>query len=149
MQKKFGTFSRSFSLLTKPFLLDLFTSMQVGSDCIATTASRHRTTVVVDPGVIRQLTLPRCFKLTLYEEGRRELRGERTFLHICRVCCEVIEDTNNLIAYSKPGFFFSKFTTVFFPLQSLRIISQTSITIYINFAFAKSRGTIECNKQYN
>ena len=136
MQKKSDTFSRSFSLLTKPFLLDLFTSMQVGSDCKTTTSSRHRTTVVVDPGVIRQLTLPRCFKLTFYEEGRRELRCERTFLHICRVCCEVIEDTYNLIAYSNPGFFFSKFTTVFFPLQSSRMISPTTITIYINFALA-------------
>src|SRR5262249_5294272 len=90
-------------------LVDLFTSMRVGSGCKkATTSSGHRTTVVVDPGVKRQLTLPGCFKPTLYEEGRRELRCERTFLHICRVCCEVIEDTNNLIGLSNSRFFFSK-----------------------------------------
>lgn len=82
--------------------------MRVGNDRQATASSGHRTTVVVDPGVMRQLTLSECFKLTLYEEGRRELRCERTFLHICRVCCEVIEDTNNLIAFSNPRFFFQK-----------------------------------------
>jgi hypothetical protein len=82
--------------------------MRVGNGCIATTSSGHRTTVVVDPGVKQQLTLPERFKLTLYEEGRRELRCERTFLHICRVCCEVIEDTNNLIAFLNPGFFLKK-----------------------------------------
>ena len=82
--------------------------MQVGNGCNATTSSGHRTTVVVDPGVKQQLTLPIRFKLTLYEEGRRELRCERTFLHICRVCCEVIEDTNYLIAILVPRFFFKK-----------------------------------------
>jgi hypothetical protein len=60
----------------------------------------------VDPGVKQQLTLPGCLKLTLHEEGGRELRCERTFLHICRVCCEVIEDTNNLIAFLNHYFFF-------------------------------------------
>src|SRR5579859_4502600 len=90
--------------------------MRVGSDRKATTSSGHRTTIIVDPGVMRQLILPGCSKLTLYEEGRRELRCERTFLHICRVCCEVIEDTNNLIAFSNPGFFFSKFTSDIFRL---------------------------------
>jgi hypothetical protein len=104
--------------------LDLLTSMRVGSDCKkATTPSGHRTTVVVDPGVKRQLALPGCFKLTLYEEGRRELRCERTFLHICRVCCEVVEDTDNLIGLSNPRFFFSKnrphiFRNNFFRFQS-------------------------------
>ena len=73
--------------------MDLLTSMQVGYGCDATTSSGHRATVVVDPGVIRQLTLPGGFKLTRYEEGRRELRCERTFLHICRVLSEVIEDS--------------------------------------------------------
>jgi hypothetical protein len=109
MQKQCDTLPRSFHSTQNPFLLDLLTSMRVGNDRGATTSSGHRTTVVVDPGVIRQLTLPGGFKLTLYEEGRRELRCERTFLHICRVCCEVIEDTQNLIAFSNPGFFFSKF----------------------------------------
>jgi hypothetical protein len=73
-----------------------------GNGCKATASSRHRTTVVVDPGVKQQLTLPITLKLTFYEEGRRELRCERTFLHICRVCCEVIEDTNYLIVLLNP-----------------------------------------------
>ena len=80
--------------------------MRIENGCKATTSSGHRTTVVVDPGVKQQLTLPECLKLTLYEEGRRELRCERTFLHICRVCCEVIEDTNNLIAFPNPEIYF-------------------------------------------
>src|ERR1700748_1164202 len=86
--------------------------MRVENGCNATASSRHRTTVVVDPGVKQQLTLLKRFKLTLYEEGRRELRCERTFLHICRVCCEVIEDTNNLIAFSNKNFFFLRTTSV-------------------------------------
>jgi hypothetical protein len=94
--------------------------MRIENGCKATTSSGHRTTVVVDPGVKQQLTLPECLKLTFYEEGRRELRCERTFLHICRVCCEVVEDTNNLIAFLNHYFFF------------LRIDSSASSDNYIS-----------------
>src|SRR6185437_6283658 len=36
----------------------------VRNGCRATASSGHRTTIVVDPGVIRQLTVPLRFKLT-------------------------------------------------------------------------------------
>lgn len=103
--------------------------MRVGFGCKATASSRHRTTIVVDPGVIQQLTLPIRFKLTLYEEGKRELRCERTFLHICRVCCEVIEDTIFLIAFLNPeNFFFGSRTTVF-----SRYLSYSRDVFYISY----------------
>jgi hypothetical protein len=60
-------------------------------DCITTASTRQKATVV-DPDV-RQLTLPEQLKLTFYEEGGTEFRCERTFLHICRVLSEVIEDS--------------------------------------------------------
>src|ERR1700722_20217395 len=94
--------------------------MRIENGCKATTSSGHRTTVVVDPGVKQQLTLPESLKLTLYEAGRPALRGAQTFLHICRVCCEVIEDTNNLIAFLNHYFFF------------LRIDSSASSDNYIS-----------------
>jgi hypothetical protein len=57
-----------------------------------TTASTRQKATVVDPDA-RQLALPEQLKLTFYEEGKIELRCERTFLHICRVLSEVIEDS--------------------------------------------------------
>jgi|GEM_PF-3947062 len=81
--------------------------MRVGDDCRTTASARHIATVV-DPGILQQLNLLVCFKLTKYEEGEHKFRCDRTFLHICRVCCEVVEDTNYLIAFSNPGFFFKK-----------------------------------------
>jgi hypothetical protein len=59
-------------------------SIRDKAGCFTTTSARQKTTVV-DPGVLQQLTLLKHFKLTLYEEGKIELRFERTFLHICRV----------------------------------------------------------------
>lgn len=65
-------------------IIYLFMSIRDKAGCITTTSARQKTTVV-DPGVLRQLTLTKYFKLTLYEEGKIELRCKRTFLHICRV----------------------------------------------------------------
>ena len=59
--------------------------------CMTTTSARQKATVV-DPDA-RQLSLTEQLKLTFYEEGGTELRCERTFLHICRVLSEVIEDS--------------------------------------------------------
>jgi hypothetical protein len=59
--------------------------------CITTASTRQKATVV-DPDT-RQLTVREQLKLTFYEEGETELRCERTFLHICRVLSEVIEDS--------------------------------------------------------
>src|SRR5579863_3140220 len=59
--------------------------------CITTASTRQKATVV-DPDT-RKLAWPEQLKLTFYEEGGTELRCERTFLHICRVLSEVIEDS--------------------------------------------------------
>jgi hypothetical protein len=88
--------------------------MLFGNGWLATASSGHRTTIVVDPGVIRQSALPMRYKLTNNEEGECQLRCERTFLHICRVCCEVVEDTNYLIAFLNPGFILKKKLLLFF-----------------------------------
>jgi hypothetical protein len=67
--------------------------MMIGREaCCMTTASARQKATIVDPDD-RQLALPEQLKLTLYEEGGTELRCERTFLHICRVLSEVIEDS--------------------------------------------------------
>ena len=72
--------------------------------------------------ILQQLTLPERFKLIKYEEGECELRCDRTFLHTCRVCCEVTEDTNNLIAFLNPGIFFKNLPPVFIQGFFLKII---------------------------
>ena len=72
-------------------LQDQFAMIRRQADCV-TTASAWEKATIVDPDD-RQLALPEQLKLTLYEEGGTELRCERTFLHICRVLSEVIEDS--------------------------------------------------------
>jgi hypothetical protein len=65
-------------------IIYLFMTILEKAGCITTTSARQKATIVY-PGVSQQLTLPKYFKLTLYEEGEIELRCKRTFLHICRV----------------------------------------------------------------
>jgi hypothetical protein len=75
----------------KATLQDQIAMIRCEAGFVTTTSPRQKATVV-DPDA-RQLSLPEQLKLTFYEEGRIELRCERTFLHICRVLSEVIEDS--------------------------------------------------------
>ena len=77
---------------------NLFVTIRDKAGCFTTTSARQKTTVV-DPGVLRQLTLTKYFKLTLYEEGEIELRCERTFLHICRVWVKSLKIINYLVSF--------------------------------------------------
>jgi hypothetical protein len=88
--KKF--FIHLFFLPGTPFNLRIRNSMILCKAGCVTTASAWQKATVVDPDT-RQLAWSEQLKLTFYEEGETELRCERTFLHICRVLSEVIEDS--------------------------------------------------------